>query len=316
MSNLKPYIKIIRPINLLMVILTQFLFWFYIVIPDYNIFELTPAMSAWQVILLMLSTILVAAGGYVINDYYDLPIDLVNRPEKVIVSKTISDNTAFNYYTGLTAVGILSALAVALTLGNYALVILPIAIACLLWFYAQTFKRMFLVGNIIVSFCTAAVIFLLLLFEVDWAANSIQMSPETNEILKYGLGYMVFAFLMSMVREVVKDLQDKEGDEQFECRTLPVVWGLSGGKITAAIFLIAVMAGIGKIQVALLSYSNYIPFVYLLVFIQLPSVYILTQLFKAENSNDFKKISKWVKAIMLFGILTMIYIGIMFGKHG
>ncbi|MCP4120471.1 MAG: UbiA family prenyltransferase [Bacteroidetes bacterium] len=316
MKQLLPFLKILRPVNLLIIILTQYLFWFYIVVPDYAIFSLIPLMSVWQVLLLMLSTVLIAGGGYVINDYYDLPIDLVNKPDKVIVSRTISDNVAFNYYIGLTIAGIASALIVALTLGNYALVILPITIACLLWFYAQTFKRMFLVGNIIVAFSSAAVIFLLLLFEVDWAKNAIDMAPETNDILKFGLGYMIFAFLMSMVREVVKDLQDKEGDEQFECRTLPVVWGITGGKIVAALFMILVMAGVCRIQLVLLDFKNYLPFAYLLIMIQLPAIYMLVMLFKAKNAGQFSTLSKGVKAIMLFGVLTMIYVGIMFGKHG
>lgn len=309
LRNISPWVRLVRPVNLLMAALTQLLFWYCVITPFYGFYDIEPALGQWQVALLVLATVLIAAGGYVINDYYDLPIDLVNKPEKVVVSREVSDQGAFNYYIALTASGLAAALAVALAEGRFTLVFFPAVVAAMLWFYAQSFKRMFLVGNIVVSLATAGVIFLLLLYEVDWEASSVRLEPHTNEILKFGLGYMAFAFVVSMLREVVKDLQDREGDEQFECRTLPVVLGPAGGKAVALVLALVLAAGLVPVQTAMAGYGNFLPVAYLGVFVQLPALAAALLTVRAAGPADYGRASALIKAVMLAGVLTMVYIG-------
>ena len=316
MRTIRAYLQLARPLNLLMICLTQLLFWYYIVEPVYAFFQLEAAMNNWQVIGIITCTVLIAAGGYVINDYYDLPIDLVNKEDRVIISRELSDGAAFNYYLVLTAVGLVSALAVAWSLGQPTLILLPFFIASMMWFYAQQFKRMFLVGNLVVGLSIVAVIFILILFEVDWKTNAVELHPATNEILKFGLAYMVFSFLMTMLREVVKDLQDMEGDARFECRTIPIVWGERGGKIVSGFWLGITLAAIAWLVYELSLAGNYPALVYCILFLLLPGLYCLYKIIIAKNSSDYRTISNVIKLMMIFGTLTMIYIGIILGKHG
>lgn len=307
--KLSPWIRLVRPVNLIMTALTQLLFWYCVVTPFYGFFGQVPELDHWQVALLVLATVLIAAGGYVINDYYDLPIDLVNKPDKVIISREAGDRGAFNFYIALTASGLAAALAVALAEGRVTLVFFPAVVAAVLWFYAQSFKRMFLVGNLLVSLATAGVIFILLLYEVDWEASAVSLEPHTNEILKFGLGYMAFAFVVSMLREVVKDLQDMEGDAQFDCRTLPVVLGPAGGKAVAAALALLLVGGLVPVQAAMIEYGNVIPVAYLAVFVQLPALFAAWLTMRATRPAGYGRASALIKAVMLAGVLTMAYIG-------
>ncbi len=309
------YLKITRPINLLIIVLTQLLFWFCIIQPVHNIYGTVPHLQFWQVILLILSTVLIAAGGYVINDYYDLPIDLVNKPEKVIVSNGIDDDAAFNYFAILTVLGLAASLIVAITLGNYRLFIIPFIITSMLWFYAQSLKRMFFVGNFIVSIATAAVIFLLIYFGLDWV-NVEFLKEEANEIIFFGKGYMAFAFVVSMLRELVKDMQDKEGDEEFESKTIPIVLGIRNSKLIALFWLLLVIVGVVFVQKGLIQGQQWLAFGYTVVFIQLLNVWIGFKILQSQNSEDFGKASNWIKGLMFFGLITMIYIGLQLKQYG
>lgn len=309
-----PYIKIIRPVNLLMIAATQLLFWFCIIQPIHNIYGSNTNMDIWQMLLLVLSTLLIAAGGYVINDYYDLPIDLINKPEKVMIGKHISDDQAFNYFTYLTGAGLLASLAVAISMGNYRLVMIPLIITSMLWFYAQTFKRMFFVGNLVVSAATAAVIFILIYFEINWEATDPVAQQIRDEIIYFGRGYMLFIFIISMLRELVKDMQDQRGDGEFESKTIPIILGANKAKIIAVVWLIILIAGVVYIQTGLKEYQ-WLPIAYMVLFIQIPAFWIGYQLMKASDNKDYGKISNGVKAIMFFGMISMIYIGILLAQY-
>jgi 4-hydroxybenzoate polyprenyltransferase len=303
------YLKIIRPVNLAMVVLTQLLFWFFIVVPIHRLSGSIPDMQIWQVLLLVLSTVLIAAGGYVINDYYDLPIDLVNKPDKVIVSKSISDDNVFTYYMALSGVGLIASLIVAITQNRYMLVLLPVIVASLLWFYAQSFKRLFLVGNLVVALCTALVIFILIYFEIDW--ERIERVPvQANQIMIFGAIYMTFAFITSLLRELVKDMQDKDGDAAFDCKTLPIVAGLPIAKIVAAVYSFILLAGIGFYQWMQIQAESWYVVTYLLLGLELPLVLVLVKLYSANTAKDFNGISTLVKIVMLIGTLSMLYIGL------
>lgn len=301
------YIKIIRPINLLMVVLTQLLFWFCIIVPIHDYYGSTPDLMMWQVGLLILSTVLIAAGGYVINDYNDLPIDLVNKPDKVIVGEGISDDDTFTYFMVLTVAGLIASIAVAYTLNNLMLAVLPIVISSLLWFYAQSFKRMFLIGNLVVSIATAATIFLLIYFEVDW--ERVERIPhQAKEFMKFGGIYMLFAFVTSMLRELIKDLQDRDGDAQFDCRTLPIVAGEKVAKAIAIGYAIILLAGFGYIAKSLASAEKWLELSYVGLLLIVPAIIVIVKTIQAKESKHYNLISTLVKAIMFFGIITMIYI--------
>lgn len=309
MNTFKAYIQLTRPLNLGIIVLTQVLFWVDVVQPVYGTINSAPNLSLFQVLLLILSTVFIAAGGYVINDYYDLPIDLVNKPEKVIISRTVSDQAAFNYYIGLTLTGLACAVWVAIQEGRMSMLLLPVVIASFLWFYAQHLKRSPLIGNFVVAFSTASVILILLVFEIDWAGHAIEPNLAVNDILKFGAWYMAFAFVLTLLREVVKDLEDMEGDRQFECRTFPVVAGEVAAKALSVLWAILAIFGVGWLTGYLIRFQNFLPALYLFLLVVLPVLAVIVKVISARSRRDYALASKLIKFAMLFGVLSMTYIG-------
>ena len=172
-----------------MVVLTQLLFWFFIIVPIHNHYGSTPDLMLWQVGLLVLSTVLIAAGGYVINDYYDVKIDYINKPEKVIVGKTISRRTTMLLHALLSYGGIFIALLV-----SWKLALADTLIVMLLWYYSNRLKCTPLWGNFAVGILTAMVVIVL---------------PMYFGELKYAyLVFAFFAFLITIIRELTKDLEE------------------------------------------------------------------------------------------------------------
>lgn len=290
-----------------MIALTQLLFWFCIVEPVFALYNAQPRLEIYQVLLLVLSTVLIAAGGYVINDFYDLPIDLVNKPEKVIVGEKISDDAAFNYFSALTGLGVVISVIVAFMLGNFRLALLPIFIASLLWFYAQIFKRQFFIGNVIVSFATAAVMLLLIAYEFVWE-NYADFIPY-HEVILFAKIYMAFAFITSLLRELVKDMQDRKGDGEFGASTIPIKLGLQPAKIWAYVYLLLLIVGVGYLQKYLFIAGWKWLAIYGIVLIQIPALIAGWKMWFAQTNKEFGVVSNWVKVVMLFGIVTMIFVG-------
>lgn len=303
------YLKIVRPLNLLMIAITMLLFRVCIIAASpYKIFYVQPELSNVSYVFLMLSTLFIAAGGYVINDIFDAEIDAINRQHTVIVKKHISENVAYNYYKILCLLGVIFTFLLAFFSHNFRLSMLPLIIMVILNFYAHSFKKQFFIGNFMIAISTAFVIILPMLFEAvsNDADNDMQTEIKTGIIIA-GIVYGLFAFLSTLLREIVKDMEDINGDEQLGCRTIPVVLGVKKTK-----YIATVIAFILLIQLSVFAYffpSIQIKNVSLVIILGLilPLIAIVVSLFFAKTASNYHNVSNLIKVFMFLGIASMLY---------
>ncbi|TVR80980.1 MAG: prenyltransferase [Chitinophagaceae bacterium] len=310
MASFIGFFKIIRPLNLLFIVLAQFLVRYAIILPAFEIYNIEPTLNFLNFSLLVLSTVLIAAGGYVINDYFDVKIDYLNKPKKVFIDNNISRKTAMKAHVILSVLGVISGIYLSYIIGNFSLSIIFPVVAGLLWFYSTTYKKQALIGNFIVSFLTGLILLMVVLFEpklLDLEILGIRYIALP--VLYTVVAYAFFAFWVSLVREIIKDLQDMQGDIAFGCETLPIKIGIPKTKLIVAVLIVIQIALIGFIQLQYLDTQYYEiqqgRFLYIFIFIQLPMVYILYKLRRADKAADFQVMSNIVKFVMLAGILSM-----------
>lgn len=236
-----------------------------------------------QLFLLSLSTILIAAAGYIINDYYDVKIDLINKPKRVVIGRVLKRRVAMILHTLLNFIGIGLGLFLSIEIA-----LLNFVSALLLWAYSNQFKRMVLVGNLSVAFLTGLSIYIV----------AFHFDPYNSYIIAYSL----FAFFVTLIREIIKDLEDLKGDSTFGCRTLPVAYGLRTTKLV--IYLATVLLLISLSMLFYFFIDEYITIVSLSLII--PFGFLFYKLSKADTVKEFNYLSNYCKFVMLAGITSMI----------
>lgn len=306
-SRLAAFIKLIRIKNLLVIALTQFFIRFFIIKPEYFNYKnyLDLSLSDLEFVLLVLSTVLVAAAGYIINDYFDVSVDSINRPFKVIVGNHFTRKQAFQLHLILNIAGSILGLLVGWLAGNFKLGFVFFISAGLLWFYARGFKKQFLVGNLLVAILTALVVLLPLLFETGFFKKSGMAMAANTEVLPVVSVYAFFAFLTTLIREIIKDIEDIEGDHEYGGKTLPIVLGVKSAKWTVAFLSIFLCATLLLVQQRLYRSDELFQIAYILIAIQLPVIYLIFNVVPAESAYDFNRLSKLMKLVMLLGIFSM-----------
>jgi 4-hydroxybenzoate polyprenyltransferase len=271
------FLRLTRAWNLFIIALSQYLTAAMLVGPE-TIYD-------WRLLVLSASTVLVAAGGYIINDYYDIKIDLVNKPERVVIGKGITRRYALLFHTMLSMAGVFIAL-----LLNWRIAAINFASAFLLWWYSNDLKRHPFIGNFVVALLTGV------------AVMMVDALYTTGNFLI--VSYAAFAFFMTLIREIIKDIEDLKGDDTFGCRTLPIVWGIRKTK-----FLIyGILAVFGATVLVLNFYFTKLPFQYFLIFLFPPLLLLLYRLITADTKKDFAWLSSFCKFIMLLGLLSLIFI--------
>lgn len=311
MKLIVAFFRLIRSLNLLFIALTQFLFQYCIIIPSLNTAGVTPQLNTLLFLLLVFASLCIAAAGYIINDYFDLNIDRINKPEKMVVEKIINRRWAILWHLVLSGIGVLISFYVGWK-NNHNLLLGFANIICvaLLWLYSTTFKKKLLSGNIIISLLTGWVVLVLYVAEMDrffTTTNNPLLTNALGKIFKLAILYSGFAFIISLIREVIKDIEDMPGDEKYGCRTMPIVWGVNVSKVFIATWLVVLVAAIIILQVYVLSYKWWWSIVYAIVFILLPLLFIFFKLFSARSTKDFHRLSNWVKLVMMTGIISMIF---------
>lgn len=305
MKKSTAWFKVIRPVNLLIVALTQYFINIFLLIPNFSTYGILFSLDAFHFFLLVLSTVLICAGGYIINDYYDVQADVVNKPGKQFVGKYISKQSAYRAYWVFTIVGLLLGVYVAYKAGNLKLATLQGVCVLLLYFYSYSYKKIILLGNLVVALLTAISILIVGAYEPH--IYNLQREGDyyiAGVIWKYLLGFSVVAFLLTMVREIVKDVEDMEGDNDVYVQSIPIVWGLNAAKGIACAFvfvcivLIGYAAFFGMLKGSLL-YLNYA--IVLLIMLLFCFYYLI----KAKEKKDFSFLSRLLKFIMLTGILFL-----------
>jgi 4-hydroxybenzoate polyprenyltransferase len=304
------YLKVIRPLNLCIIAATIFLLrLFKVTASPYKLFYVEPGLSGSQFLVPLLASLFIAAGGYVINDIYDIEIDAINRPKKVVIGYELSESNAYNLYKLLCGTGVALTLALAFMTKNYRLSTLPLIIMVILNFYAHTFKKQLIVGNAMIALCTAFTIVLIALFES--ADSGRQMSPNESYIRSgiaiAGVVYSLFAFLATFLREIIKDVEDMEGDDHYGARTIPIVYGIKGAKIAS--FVISLLLLLMSCSFVLFFPGMHLKPLAIAVAagLVLPLLIILLLIILAKQHFQFHRISSFLKAFMCLGIASMLY---------
>lgn len=305
MRLIAAFFKLIRLPNLIFIALTQALFQVCIYYPLYK--GQIPAHDTRNFVFLVFASLFIAAAGYIINDYFDINIDEVNKPERMVVDKLISRRWAIAWHFMLSIAGVLLTMLAVPIFQKWYLILANIFCVALLWFYSTTFKRKLLLGNITISLLTAWTILLIFFSKVsvtDAFGSGFDGQPK---LFRFAFLYAGFAFIISLVREAIKDIEDMPGDEKYGCRTMPIVWGVNATKVYVAVWMIILIAILVVIQVYVLQFRWWWAVVYCIPFIILPLLYIFVKLFKASSAQDYHKLSTWTKLVMLTGILSMIF---------
>ena len=304
------FFRLIRYPNLFFIALTQSLFYICIVLPSFHHAGIRPLLTTEGLFILIAASMTIAAGGYIINDYFDLNIDRVNKPDKLVIGKLIKRRWAILWHLGFSATGILLSIILSIRLNNPFPAIFNFITVVLLWFYSTTFKKQLLVGNILISLLTGWVVLVQYV-----AVNSLIIYPPGSpgfsaitRIYKFAVLYGGFAFIISMIREVIKDMEDMEGDAKYHCKTMPIVWGIPSSKVFVAVWLIVIASALVILQIYALQIRWWWSAAYGFIFIVFPLIIILKKLFPAINADHFHDLSTMVKLVMLTGILSMLFI--------
>lgn len=309
MKLLSAFLRLIRVLNLLFIALTQALFQYSIVVPMFSSHSVSPALSPEYFILLSLSSVLIAAAGYIINDYFDLNIDRINKPGRIVVEKLIKRRWAIIWHWIFSFTGVLLGFYVGWKAGAFWLGFSNLTCVIALWLYSTTFKKKLLAGNIIISLLTAWVV-LVVGFITHYRMvtdSSLYGFMFASKLLRFTFLYAGFAFIICLVREVIKDVEDMAGDAKYGCRTMPIVWGVHVSKLFAGTWLTVLTAALAIVFAYILQFGWWLSAGYCLVFVIVPLLIILRNLLKAETTAEFHRLSNWIKLVMFTGILSMVF---------
>jgi 4-hydroxybenzoate polyprenyltransferase len=304
------FFRLIRYPNLFFIALTQYLFYICIIRPTFIFSGLPLNMQPAELVLLIAASISIAAGGYIINDYFDLNIDRVNKPEKLVIGNFIKRRWAILWHLGFSFAGIVLSIILSNRLGNPFPAVFNLISIILLWFYSTTFKRQLLVGNIVISLLTGWVVLVMYV-----AVNPVALYPASSHaisvytrIYKFAVIYGGFAFIISLVREIIKDMEDMEGDAKYQCRSMPIVWGIPTSKVFVIVWLIVLICTLLILQVYALQLRWWWSAAYGILFILFPLVLISRKLTRAVSTTEYHDLSTLVKLVMLSGILSLLFI--------
>jgi len=306
------FFQLIRWRNLLIVLLTQWFIWQCVIRPMASWSRVPVFLNTPRFLLLSLSTVLIAAAGYIINDYFDVKIDLINRPQKVIIEKTISRRAAILWHSLFNVIGFLLALYLARALSNYFVVSIQLACTVLLWFYSTTFKRQFVTGNVVVALLTGLTVMILAVYEPALYPyiNFRYFLTEGGRVLVNPFGviavYTYFAFMLTWMREIVKDMEDFKGDAEDGCVTMPIRIGLQRSTWFVIGFGILAIAPLCIAAVKLFSGSWAILGGYIFIALVIPLVAWLLFLPRKATAKHYGDASRWLKIIMLAGIASLL----------
>ena len=303
------YLKLIRYKNLIFVGVIQILIYWSVITPTLQTYGIYSQSPGWIVWCSILATILIAGGGYIINDYFDVKIDRINRADRLIVTRSIQKHEAMLYYQTVTALGVVLGIVVSIAMRSITLGLIYIVVPGMLWFYSASYKRQLIIGNIIVSIASALVPLMPLIIEAkslnDIYGDLIHETPVLRNLYCIVCVFSFFAFIFILIREIVKDMEDEPGDREMECHTIPVVWGSLTAKIIVSV--LTVVACVVLARIAALT-EQYLPFTgsttmrYAIFGIMLPSICMLSMLWFG-GCRGYSNASIMLKFIMIIGLI-------------
>lgn len=271
-------LKLLRWKNLLIVGVTQYAAAYFLI----ESLPLQSLITNLEMLALSFSTVLITAAGYVINDYYDVKIDYINKPQRVVVGRFLKRRSSIVLHAWLNTIGILLGTWVSWKIG-----VIDFFAIGLLWLYSNQLKRLPLLGNIAVAVLTGLAVFIVYIF--------------FQKSLFLFAAYATFAFFISLIREIIKDMEDVEGDKKFGCKTLPISIGIRSSKMVIYFISLIFLASV----VLLLQQEP--KFWWVLSGLTLMLGWLSYRLFRADKNIDFTNLSTLSKQIMILGLISMIF---------
>ncbi|MEI8224314.1 MAG: geranylgeranylglycerol-phosphate geranylgeranyltransferase [Bacteroidota bacterium] len=318
---MKAFLSLIRWQNLLIVILTMVLMRYAVLEPVISKIgvillkgtgEEIPMVLQfpwYDFLLLVAATVFITAGGYVINDYFNIKADLINKG-KVIVGTKIPRRQAMMWHNIFNIAGVSAGFYISWKAGYIYLGVLFLIVSGLLYFYSVSYKRQFLIGNIIVAILTAMVPLLVVFYE--WPAlykyytiNAISL-PKINFVFYWVGGFALFAFLTTLTREIIKDTEDFEGDVAYGRNTVAVVFGVLSAKVVSVSLIIITVALLYLIWYFFI--NDTITLIYLSAAIVLPLLYVIYKVVISCDRKQLHSASSIMKIVMLTGILYSVVV--------
>jgi 4-hydroxybenzoate polyprenyltransferase len=310
------WLKLIRLPNIIILAAIIVLLHVGVYMPFYASLNVVTPLNGWVFGLFLLSVSMIASGGNIINDYFDYQIDLINKPDKMVIGKEVSKQTALTVYMALTIVGIVGGFLTGWLIGEFKIGFFIGFGALILYSYSETFKSKLLIGNLIIALL--GFLFILLLWIIEFfalrnTAGSFAVAyPSFSRINILMGGYALFAFLTTLIREIIKDMEDVEGDEKSGCQTIPIVKGIPIARLIVSCLIV--------ITILLLFYCSYLCMKhdfnamskFLLYGINVLLIVLLTRFYKAKFKIEFHAASILMKVIMVFGILGILLINLHF----
>jgi len=316
---MKEFFNKIRWVNLSIMILTMYAMRFLVVKPLLLYNGLLLQLNELYFLMLVMATIFIAAGGYIINDYFDKKIDELNNPIKkegeTDEEEEFCCRKAMKFYNLFTIIGVALGIGVSLLINQYMFSGIFLLTAGLLWFYSSTYKRIPLLGNIIVALLAALVPLLVVIFEVPlliekYRALFIENDTNPFTLMYFVLGFSIFAFMLTLIREIVKDIEDVIGDKAYGKKTLAVAFGNNFATVTAGVLVVATIYFLFYYQT---NFSNEkISFWYIIVLLIAPLSYVIYRLIANTTKQGMHITSMILKLIMVFGIAysVVLYYGL------
>lgn len=297
MNKVVAILKLVRWPNLLFMAIILWMMEKQVAVPVLDA-QYYPEQLPWYIFVLIIAAVLlIAAGGYAINDYFDVKIDAINRPEHQVVTVSLTKQEAMLIHQITTIAGVICGLVVAILLRSWMLAIVFVFTPGLLWFYSSSYKRQFIVGNVIVSLVSALTPFVIAMANVAYMrkAYSIIMdySPVPHDLYLWIGIFAVFAFFGTWIREIEKDLQDMNGDRELECHTMPIQIGETWTKIIVTALVVLLCCLVTMVN---------IPWRYVICGILIPFAGNVVLLWSAKISSDYQRVQILTKIILFIGL--------------
>ncbi len=306
MAKLLKYFKLIRPLNLFILGGTLYIIHSFLITSFLAEFGILASANFFA---FLIPVILISAGGYIINDYFDIGIDAINKPESQIINKTILAKTTKIAYVIIVVFGLVSAIYFSFLANSKLLFAIYLTSILLLFFYSKNLKSKPLVGNLTIAFLATLVLVIPFISEFSGISFLKEVSYSRYSDLLFWMGFIsIFSFLTTLSREIVKDVEDMDGDSKKGCRTIPIVLGISNTKtilswissLTFFLLFFGILLKVTTLKLAFIISITILSFIPLLA----QAYYISV----ASEKKQFTKASFWLKIAMIGGILSFTFI--------
>ena len=315
-SYLNNIFKIIRWKNLAIISLSQIFIKFFFI----DFFIQKDQLLNENFVILLIVTILIAASGYIVNDIYDYNLDQINKPEKVVLGKFLKSRDAIIIYMMFNCLAIVLSIFLCMKIEQEIYILVFLLIIYCLWLYSKKLKKYKTIGNILIAFFIS-----LSILNVPLFSYKNILSDDRFFVFLIISIFSVLAFLINVKREIIKDIEDIEGDKIHKVKSLPIIFGTKKSKLVAIIIGIILMFAISSLitfQILILRSdllldvggnqfsnpqiwgANYISIIYMFI-ILIMFFYVELLILNATTKTNFTKASKLLKYLMLLSLLSI-----------